>query len=88
MVQWMLDTNNQNKPTNWIYTPTSGSGEFPPASPRQLHSMLYRPIVGKPRWNEDDLSHCPPVSVALEASVVAEVSNVSAPGAIRWLGSS
>lgn len=85
MEQWMLDTNNQNKPTIWIYTCTSGSREFPPASPRQLHSMLYRPIIGQPRWNEDDLSHSPPVSVSLEAPVVAEVSNVSAPGEIRWL---
>lgn len=87
MVQWMLDTNNENTPTNWIYTPTSVSREFPPAFPRQPHSMLYGPIIGEPKWNEDDLSHSPPVSVSLEAPIVAEVSNVSAPRGIRWLGS-
>lgn len=47
---------------------------FLPASPRQLHSMLYRAIIGEPGRNEDDLSHCPPVSGSLEASVVIDLS--------------
>lgn len=48
--------------------------------------MLYRTIIGEPGRNEYDLSHCPVVSGSLEASVVAEVQNVSAPGETRWLG--
>lgn len=60
--------------------------EFFPASPRQLHSMLYRPIIGEPGRNEDDLSHRPLVSSSLEALVVADLSNVSAPGGIKVVG--
>lgn len=81
----------------WIQTiKTSQSGyivlhlglrEFFPASPRQLHSWLYRTIIGEPGRNEDDLSHGPLVSGSLEAFVVAEMSDVSAPGELRWLGS-
>ena len=89
MVQWMLDTNNQNNPTYTGYILLHvGSREFFPASPRQLHSRLYRTIIGEPGRNVDDLSHCPLVSSSLEASVVAAVSNVSAPEELRWLGSS
>lgn len=89
MVQWMLDTNNQNNPTYTRYILLHlGPREFFPASPRQLHSWLYRTIIGEPGRNEDDLSHRPHVLGSLEASVVAEVSNVSAHGESRWLGNS
>jgi hypothetical protein len=88
MVQWMLDTNNQNNSTYSGYILLHlASREFFPASPRQLHSTSYQTIIGELGRNEDDLSHCPLVSGSLEASVVAEVSNVSAPGELRWLGS-
>lgn len=89
MVQWMLDTNNQNNPTHTRYILLHiGSREFFPASPRQLHSTLYRTIIGEPGRNEDDLSHCPLVSGSLGAPIVAGVSNVSAHWSLRWLDSS
>lgn len=88
-VQWSMDA--------WIQTiKTTQSGyillhldprEFFPASPRQLHSRLYRTIIGEPGRNEDDLSHYVLVSGSLEAPVVAEVSNISASGESKWLGS-
>lgn len=63
-----------------------GLQEFFPASPRQLHSVLYRTIIGEPGRNEDDLSHCPLVSGSLGAFVVADLLNVSAPGGIEVVG--